>query len=98
MLLKADTLDRIIQSYITQQKLVIPNMPCFSSWILNNNLSLMRLYLITGFELDLFSKFEYYYVYWYLCEVILKWQTNTLNRADNFLLSLEQFTSSKKWD
>ena len=54
----------------------------------------MRLYLITGFELDLFSKFEYYYVYWYLCEVILKWQANTLNRAENFLTSLDQYLTS----
>lgn len=93
---KADNLDSIFNSMIIQQKLPIPNLPCFSSWILFNNLNLMYLYLISGFELELFSKFEYHYVYWYLCEIILNWQTNTLTRVDNFLLTLEQKNAASK--
>ena len=49
----------------------------------------MNLYLLSGFELDLFSKFEFPYVYWYLCEVVLNWQISTLSRIDSFLLSNE---------
>ncbi len=56
----------------------------------------MNLYLVSGLELDLFSKFEYPYIYWYLCEVVLNWQISTLNRLDNFLQSNELNFPSKK--
>jgi hypothetical protein len=87
---EADNLDRILDSFFSQQKTNNQShLAYFGSWILFNNLTIMNLYLVSGFELDLFSKFEYPYVYWYLFEVILNWQMSTLTRMDNFLLTNE---------
>ena len=86
---KAENLDRILYSFLTQQKSQITHLAHFGSWILNNNLSIMNHFLVSGLELDLFSKFEYPYVYWYLCEVVLNWQISTLKTLDNFLQTNE---------
>ena len=69
--------------------------------MLYNSLTIMNLYILSGFELELFSKSEYHYIYWYLGEIVLNWQINTLNRVDNFLMSMElnlpsQTKSNKK--
>jgi hypothetical protein len=56
----------------------------------------MHLYLLLGFELDLYAKFEYHYIYWYICEIILNWQINTLNRTENSLAASEQIFSISK--
>ena len=94
-ILKADNMDRILHSFLIQNKSQVNHLACLGSWVLYNSLSIMNLYLITGFELELYSKYEYHYVYWYLCEIVLNWMINTLTRADNFILSSEQNFSSK---
>lgn len=88
---EADNVDRILHSFLQQQKLSINHLACFGSWILFNTLSIMNLYLISGFELNIYSKYEYHYVYWYLCEVVLNWQINTLTRVANLVLTSEAY-------
>ena len=47
-----------------QQKSTQTHIACFGSWILNNSLNIMILYLLFGFELELYSKYEYHFIYW----------------------------------
>lgn len=94
---EADNVDRILHSVLLQTKSSINHLACFGSWILYNSLTIMNLYLLSGFELDLYSKYEYHYVHWYICEVILNWLINTLNRTESFLVTSEQtFTIQNK--
>lgn len=86
---EADNLDSILHSFFVQQKLSFVHYGCFGSWILNHNLALMSQFLLSGFELELFAKYECHYIYWYLCEIILNWQMSTLNRVDNFIMTNE---------
>lgn len=92
---EADSVDRVFQSLLIQQKSNLNHLACFGSWVLYNSLTIMNLYLLAGFELELYSKYEYHYVHWYICEVILNWQINTLNRTEAFLISAEQNFSSR---
>ncbi len=50
-------------------------------------------YILSGFELELYSQHEYPYLFWYLYELLFPWLTNCLQRADSCLqeheLSLE---------
>lgn len=87
---EADNVDRILHSILLQHKSNLNHLACFGSWILYNTLTVMNLYLVAGFELELYSKYEYHYVHWYICEIILNWQINTLNRTESFLVSAEQ--------
>ncbi len=87
---EADNVDRILHSLLLHEKSPLNHLACFGSWILYNSLTVMNLYLVAGFELDLYSKYEYHYVHWYICEIVLNWQINTLNRTEAFLASAEQ--------
>lgn len=40
------------------------------------------MYLLSGFELELYSIHEYIYIYWYLSQFLYIWIVNTLKRAD----------------
>jgi len=42
-------------------------------------------YLVLGMELELYDVREYGYVFWYLSEVLLLWNTSSLFRADKSL-------------
>jgi len=50
-------------------------------WTLYHNLKVMIEYISSGFVLELYSNHELHYIYWYLTEVLLNWQLQTLNRA-----------------
>jgi len=41
------------------------HLACLGTWILYHNLRIMIQYLLSGFELELYSMHEYYYIYWY---------------------------------
>jgi len=41
-----------------------PHLACFGTWILYHTLRIMIMYLLSGFELELYSVHEYYYIYW----------------------------------
>lgn len=42
----------------------------------------MSMYLLSGFELELYSIHEYIYIYWYLSQFLYNWIVSTLNRAE----------------
>ena len=60
-----------------------------STWLLYHVLRLMIRYILSGFELELFSVHEYPYMYWYLYELLYPWLTTCLHRADACLLDYE---------
>lgn len=41
-----------------------PYVACFGTWILFHTLRIMIMYLLSGFELELYSVHEFYYIYW----------------------------------
>ena len=65
------------------------NMLYLSTWLLYHVLRLMIRYILSGFELELFSVHEYPYMYWYLYELLYPWLTTCLHRADSCLLEYE---------
>ncbi|XP_017303933.1 uncharacterized protein LOC103520226, partial [Diaphorina citri] len=65
------------------------HLACFGTWILYYTLRIISMYLLAGFELELYSVHEYYYIYWYLYEFLYAWLISALTRADNFLVEQE---------
>lgn len=41
-----------------------PHLACFGTWILYYVLKIMIMYLLSGFELELYSSHEYTYIFW----------------------------------
>jgi hypothetical protein len=72
------------------------NMLFFSTWLLYHVLRLMVRYLLSGFELELYSVHEYPYLYWYLYELLYPWLTTCLHRADTYLIEYEQNLEAQK--
>ncbi len=68
----------------------------FSTWLLYHVLRLMVRYLLSGFELELYSVHEYPYLYWYLYELLYPWLTTCLHRADTCLVEYEQNLEAQK--
>ncbi|KAL1513405.1 hypothetical protein ABEB36_002825 [Hypothenemus hampei] len=63
----------------------VPARPHFATWALYHTLRAQALYLLAGFELELYAEHECYYIYWYLYECIYGWLISTLSRADSLL-------------
>ncbi|XP_030757541.1 N-alpha-acetyltransferase 35, NatC auxiliary subunit [Sitophilus oryzae] len=63
----------------------VPLRPYMATWALYHTLRAQALYLLAGFELELYAEHEYYYIYWYLYECIYSWLISTLSRADTLL-------------
>ena len=70
------------------------NMLYLSTWMLYHVLRLMIRYILSGFELELFSQHEYPYMYWYLYELLYPWLTTCLHRADTCLLDHDTYLES----
>ncbi|KAK2559132.1 N-alpha-acetyltransferase 35 [Acropora cervicornis] len=68
---------------------------CFGSWVLYHTLNIMIQYLLSGFELELYSPHEYHYVFWYL-EFLFGWHMTCLNRAEKLLQAQEAALASEK--
>lgn len=49
-------------SYFFQRQ----HFACFGSWVLYHTLNIMIQYLLSGFELELYSPHEYHYVFWWV--------------------------------
>jgi hypothetical protein len=56
---------------------------CFGSWTLTTMLNTMTDYLFCGLELQLYAHTELHFVYWYLYDVLLHCQVQTIIRADS---------------
>lgn len=57
------------------------HLACYASWVLYHTLCLMIDYVVMGFEYNLYSPFEYHYVYWYL-EYLFGWLHTSWKTAD----------------
>lgn len=61
----------------------------FSTWVLYNCFRAMMLYLMSGFELELYSVHEFLYIYWYPYELLIGFIVSALTRAESALLEQE---------
>merc|ERR1712007_233748 len=66
------------------------NMYYFSTWLLYHVLNVMIRYILSGFELELFSVHEYLYMYWYLYEQLYPWLAKCINRANGCILEYKR--------
>lgn len=76
------SLDHILNTMLIQQKSQNLTNSCYRTWVVYNNLIVMSHYLLYGFELDLYSNYEYHYIYWYLGEMLYSWLISNLNQVD----------------
>ncbi|KAF4529306.1 hypothetical protein B566_EDAN011400 [Ephemera danica] len=83
---EAERVDAFLHNLSLKSDSPRPHLACFGTWILYHTLRVMIMYLLSGFELELYSKHEYHYIFWYLYEFLYGWLVSALSRADNFLL------------
>jgi hypothetical protein len=97
-LLQADKLDTMLNAVVASAQ-GASEAPAavlyFSTWLLYHVLRLMIRYILSGFELELFSVHEFGYLYWYLYELLFPWLTTCLHRADSHLMEYEQYVESQ---
>lgn len=86
---EAEKLDSYLNSLSQKQENPCSHMGYFSTWILYHILKVMIQYVLSGFELELYSTHEYLYIFWYLYEFLFNWYVSTLNRARNLILEQE---------
>jgi len=46
-------------------------------------------YVLTGFELELYSVHEFPYLYWYMYEFLYGWLISSLSRAETYIAETE---------
>ncbi|XP_013109399.1 N-alpha-acetyltransferase 35, NatC auxiliary subunit homolog isoform X2 [Stomoxys calcitrans] len=63
----------------------------FATWVLYNCFRAMMLYLMSGFELELYSVHEFLYIYWYPYELLIGFIVSALTRTENNLLAQEEY-------
>lgn len=54
------------------------------------------MYLLSGFELELYSVHEYHYIFWYLYEFLYGWLVSAITRADTFLMEQDVHNDTHK--
>ncbi|XP_043265952.1 N-alpha-acetyltransferase 35, NatC auxiliary subunit [Colletes gigas] len=72
------------------------HLACFGTWILYHTLRIMVMYLLSGFELELYSVHEYHYIFWYLYEFLYGWLVSAITRADTFLKEQDEQNDARK--
>ncbi|XP_044734192.1 N-alpha-acetyltransferase 35, NatC auxiliary subunit [Chrysoperla carnea] len=82
---EAERVDAFLHNQYLTLKIGRPHLACFVTWVLYHTLQVMIMYLLAGFELELYSTHEYYYIYWYMYEFLYGWLISALNRAENFM-------------
>uniref|UniRef100_H3DED3 N-alpha-acetyltransferase 35, NatC auxiliary subunit n=1 Tax=Tetraodon nigroviridis TaxID=99883 RepID=H3DED3_TETNG len=87
---EAEKVDAALHSLLMKLEPQRQHLACLGTWILYHNLRIMIQYLLSGFELELYSMHEYYYIYWYLSEFLYAWLMSTLSRADSSQIAEER--------
>lgn len=72
--LKAEKVDAALHGLLMKLEPQRQHLACLGTWVLYHNLRIMIHYLLSGFELELYSMHEYYYIYWWV----------TSNRANTY--------------
>lgn len=62
---QAEKVDAALHSLLMKLEPQRQHLACLGTWILYHNLRIMIQYLLSGFELELYSMHEYYYIYWW---------------------------------
>ncbi|GAB6018981.1 hypothetical protein CHUAL_013993 [Chamberlinius hualienensis] len=93
---EADKVDSFLHSLYQKMDSPSQHLACFGTWILYHTLRIMILYVLSGFELELYSTYEYHYVFWYLFEFLYGWMVSALSRADGFLLEQESVSAEQQ--
>uniref|UniRef100_A0A8D3BBE5 N-alpha-acetyltransferase 35, NatC auxiliary subunit n=1 Tax=Scophthalmus maximus TaxID=52904 RepID=A0A8D3BBE5_SCOMX len=92
---EAEKVDAALHSLLMKLEPQRQHLACLGTWILYHNLRIMIQYLLSGFELELYSMHEYYYIYWYLSEFLYAWLMSTLSRADSSQMAEERITEEQ---
>ncbi|XP_033946389.1 N-alpha-acetyltransferase 35, NatC auxiliary subunit isoform X1 [Pseudochaenichthys georgianus] len=87
---EAEKVDAALHGLLMKLEPQRQHLACLGTWILYHNLRIMVQYLLSGFELELYSMHEYYYIYWYLSEFLYAWLMSTLSRADSSQMAEER--------
>uniref|UniRef100_T1JZA6 Protein MAK10 homolog n=1 Tax=Tetranychus urticae TaxID=32264 RepID=T1JZA6_TETUR len=82
---EADKLDSYLNTLSLKMDIPSSHLGYFSAWVLYHILRVMIQYLLSGFELELYSTHEYPYIFWYLYEFLYSWMASTLYRAKSFI-------------
>ena len=64
LLVQAEKVDAALHGLLMKLEPQRQHLACLGTWILYHNLRIMIQYLLSGFELELYSMHEYYYIYW----------------------------------
>ncbi|XP_054159610.1 N-alpha-acetyltransferase 35, NatC auxiliary subunit-like [Oppia nitens] len=86
---EADRVDNYLNVITQNSDPPTSHIGYYTSWVLYHILRTMTQYLLSGFELELYSLHEYQYMFWYLYEFLYGWIVSTLNRASNLILEQE---------
>lgn len=76
--------------------LLYTNAQYFTTWVMYHLVRLMVRYILSGFELELFSVYEYSYMYWCLTEVLYPHICNCLQRAESRLTEYDAYLEVQK--
>uniref|UniRef100_A0A668AX37 N-alpha-acetyltransferase 35, NatC auxiliary subunit n=1 Tax=Myripristis murdjan TaxID=586833 RepID=A0A668AX37_9TELE len=93
---EAEKVDAALHSLLMKLEPQRQHLACLGTWILYHNLRIMIQYLLSGFELELYSMHEYYYIYWYLSEFLYAWLMSTLSRADSSQMAEERILEEQQ--
>uniref|UniRef100_A0A8C7IQ73 N-alpha-acetyltransferase 35, NatC auxiliary subunit n=1 Tax=Oncorhynchus kisutch TaxID=8019 RepID=A0A8C7IQ73_ONCKI len=93
---EAEKVDAALHSLLMKLEPQRQHLACLGTWILYHNLRIMIQYLLSGFELELYSMHEYYYIYWYLSEFLYAWLMSTLSRADSSQVAEERLLEEQQ--
>lgn len=69
-----------------------------TTWLLYHVIRVMVRYVLSGFELELYARHEYCYIFYYLHELLYPWLINCLHRADNILSEHNERTEARRRD
>jgi len=75
-----------------------PHSLYLGTWLLYHVLKLMVRYILSGFELELYSVHEWPMIFWYLYELLYPWLINCLHRADTVLTEHYENVEKEKRD
>ncbi|ELW72920.1 N-alpha-acetyltransferase 35, NatC auxiliary subunit [Tupaia chinensis] len=93
---EAEKVDAALHTMLLKQEPQRQHLACLGTWVLYHNLRIMIQYLLSGFELELYSMHEYYYIYWYLSEFLYAWLMSTLSRADGSQMAEERIMEEQQ--
>ncbi|XP_063050959.1 N-alpha-acetyltransferase 35, NatC auxiliary subunit isoform X2 [Engraulis encrasicolus] len=93
---EAEKVDAALHSLLLKLEPGRQHLACVGTWVLYHSLRIMILYLLSGFELELYSTHEYYYIYWYLSEFLYAWLMSTLSRADSSQMAEERILEEQQ--